>query len=144
MKAKTASILLVEDDIADVELTKETLKDSKIEINLEVVNDGVDALSFLRKQGPFKDKQTPDLILLDLNMPRMDGRELLEELKKDKTLKKIPVVILTTSSSEEDVEKGYCYGANCFITKPVGLEQFVKIVKSIEDFWFTVVRLPTK
>ena len=144
MKTKHASILLVEDDLADVELTQETLADSKVDIDLAVVNDGVEALAFLRKQGEYKSVETPDLVLLDLNMPRMDGREVLDEMQKDEDLKKIPVVILTTSSSEEDIVKSYCTGANCFITKPVGLEQFAKVVKSIEDFWFTVVKLPTR
>lgn len=144
MERRNASILLVEDDLADVELTMETLEDSKIEIDLEVVNDGVEALAYLRKEGAYKDAKTPDLILLDLNMPRMDGREVLETLRGDDELEKLPVVILTTSSSEEDIVKSYCSGANCFITKPVGLEQFAKVVKSIEDFWFTVVRLPQK
>lgn len=142
MENRKARILLVEDDLADVELTMETLQDSKIEIDLDVVNDGVEALSYLKKQGEYQNVKTPDLILLDLNMPRMDGREVLEELKKDSTLATIPVVILTTSSSEEDVLRSYGVGANCYITKPVGLEQFAKVVKSIEDFWFTVVRLP--
>ena len=144
MIKQNACILLVEDDVADVELTKETLKDSKIEIDLEVVNDGVEAMAYLRKQGAYEGARTPDLILLDLNMPRMDGREVLDEMKKDDALKKIPVVILTTSSSEEDIVKSYCTGANCFITKPVGLKEFAKVVKSIEDFWFTIVRLPTR
>lgn len=143
-KPQVANILLVEDDPADVELTKETLEDSKVEVSLSIVNDGVEALAFLRKQSPYEDAVTPDLILLDLNMPRKDGRETLEEIREDEKLKTIPVVILTTSSSEEDVLKSYGCGANCYITKPVGLEEFSKVVKSIEDFWFTIVKLPRK
>ncbi len=139
---KFVNILLVEDDPADVELTLETLKDSKLTINLGVVEDGVEALRYLRNESPFEEAVRPDLILLDLNMPRKDGRETLAEIKASKDLCTIPVVILTTSSAEEDVLKSYGMGANCYITKPVGLEQFAKVVKSIEDFWFTVVKLP--
>ena len=139
---KLVNILLVEDDPADVELTLETLKDSKLTINLGVVEDGVEALRYLRNESPFEEAVRPDLILLDLNMPRKDGRETLAEIKVSEDLCTIPVVILTTSSAEEDVLRSYGMGANCYITKPVGLEQFAKVVKSIEDFWFTVVKLP--
>ena len=135
-------ILLVEDDPADVELTVETLEDSKISIHLDVVNNGEEALAFLRKEGEFAEAGRPDLLLLDLNMPRMDGRQVLRHVKSDDRLKTIPVVVLTTSSAEEDVARSYFEGANCYITKPVGLDEFAKVVRTIEDFWFTVVRLP--
>ena len=135
-------ILLVEDDPADVELTVETLEDSKISIHLDVVNNGEEALAFLRKEGEFAEAGRPDLLLLDLNMPRMDGRQVLRHVKSDDRLKTIPVVVLTTSSAEEDAARSYFEGANCYITKPVGLDEFAKVVRTIEDFWFTVVRLP--
>ena len=135
-------ILLVEDDPADVELTVETLEHSKISIHLDVVNNGEEALAFLRKEGEFAEAGRPDLLLLDLNMPRMDGRQVLRHVKSDDRLKTIPVVVLTTSSAEEDVARSYFEGANCYITKPVGLDEFAKVVRTIEDFWFTVVRLP--
>ena len=135
-------ILLVEDDPADVELTVETLEDSKISIHLDVVNNGEEALAFLRKEGEFAEAGRPDLLLLDLNMPRMDGRQVLRHVKSDDRLRTIPVVVLTTSSAEEDVARSYYEGANCYITKPVGLDEFAKVVRTIEDFWFTVVRLP--
>lgn len=135
-------ILLVEDSKADVRLTREALKDGKLKINLDVVYDGEEALVFLKKQGKYKDVLKPDLILLDLNMPKKEGKEVLREIKIDKDLKRIPVVILTVSKDEEDIIKSYDLGANCFITKPVGLEQFIKVVKSIESFWFMVAKLP--
>jgi two-component system, chemotaxis family, response regulator Rcp1 len=135
-------ILLIEDDPGDVELTMEVLEMAKVKVNISTVEDGIQALEYLRNEGKFSDASRPDLILLDLNMPRMDGRETLEEIKKDVSLKLIPVVILTTSDSDEDVVKTYTLGASCYITKPVGLEQFSKVVHSIENFWFTVVNLP--
>jgi two-component system, chemotaxis family, response regulator Rcp1 len=141
---KPVNILLVEDSEADVRLTREALKDSKLEIALEVVNDGVEALMFLRSEGKYSNSQRPDLILLDLNLPRKNGREVLEEIKQDNDLKRIPVVILTISKNEEDILKAYNLRANCYITKPVDLEQFMIVVKSIEDFWFTIVKLPPK
>lgn len=137
-------ILLVEDDPGDVELTRESLSDSKLAINISVAGDGVEAMAFLRKEGEYSSAVTPDLILLDLNMPRKDGREVLAEIKADDSLKMIPVVILTTSSAETDIVKSYDLGANCYVTKPVGFDQFAKVVDAIEDFWFTVVKLPTK
>ncbi len=136
-------VLLVEDSKADVRLTREALKNGKLKVNLDVAYDGEEALAFLKKKGEYKDAQRPDLILLDLNLPKKDGREVLKEIKEDKDLKRIPVVILTVSKDEEDIMKTYDLGANCFITKPVGLEQFIKIVKSIEDFWFMIAKLPT-
>lgn len=135
-------ILLVEDDPADVELTQEALADSKLMTNMNVTRDGEEAMSYLRKEGPYQDAKTPDLILLDLNMPKKDGREVLNEIKADDSLKTIPIVVLTTSESEEDILRSYNLGANCYVTKPVGLAEFMKVVDSIEGFWFTVVKLP--
>ena len=140
--SRPIDILMVEDSLDDIEITMEALKNTKISNNLVSVRDGVEAMALLRQEGDFKDAARPDLILLDLNMPRMDGRQVLEEIKSDPDLQKIPVVVLTTSEAEEDVLKAYELHANCYITKPVGLEQFSKVVKSIEDFWFSVVRLP--
>ena len=137
-------ILLVEDNPADVRLTMETIKDYKVKNRLEVVGNGVDAMDFLRRKGKFADKKRPDLILLDLNLPGKDGREVLAEIKVDPDLSRIPVVVLTSSEAEQDIIKAYNLHVNCYITKPVGLTQFVKVVKSIEDFWLTIVKLPIK
>jgi chemotaxis family two-component system response regulator Rcp1 len=139
---KPIEILLVEDNLADVRLTQEALKEEKLYNNLSVVNDGVEALAFLRREGGFSSAVRPDLILLDLNLPRMDGRQLLEEIKQDPDLRIIPVVVLTTSRSEQDVLRSYQLHANCYITKPVDFTQFMHVVKSIEHFWLTVVTLP--
>ena len=138
-----AEILLVEDNPGDVRLTREALKEGKILNNVSVVGDGVEALAFLRREGKHTNAVRPDLILLDLNLPKKDGREVLAEIKADPTLKKIPVVILTTSAAEQDVLKTYDLHANCYITKPVDLEQFIKVVQLIEDFWLTIARLPS-
>lgn len=138
----TIEILLVEDNPADVDLTRETLEYAKIRNRLHVATDGVEALQFLRREGSFSRAVRPDLILLDLNLPRKDGREVLTELKQDDDLKSIPVVVLTSSNAERDVLKTYDLGANCYITKPVDLDQFADVVKSIEEFWFVVVKLP--
>ncbi len=135
-------ILLVEDNAGDVRLTREVLRDSKVRNNLIVANNGQEALACLRKQGKFTGTVRPDLILLDLNLPVKDGREVLAEIKGDPDLKRIPVVILTTSKAEEDILKTYNLHANCYVTKPVDLEQFVKVVKSLEDFWLAIVKLP--
>jgi len=135
-------ILLVEDNAGDVRLTREALKEGKVRNNLSVARDGVEALAFLRRQGEFATAPRPDLILLDLNLPRKDGRDVLGEIKKEEALRRIPVVVLTTSKAEEDIVKTYELHANCYITKPVDLEQFIAVVKSIDDFWLTVVRLP--
>jgi CheY-like chemotaxis protein len=140
---RPVEILLVEDNPGDVRLTQEALKEGKVANNLHVAMDGVEALAFLRREGEYSDKPRPDLILLDLNLPKKDGREVLEEIKNDEKLKKIPVVILTTSQDETDVLKTYKLHANCFITKPVDLDQFITVVHSIEDFWLTLVKLPT-
>jgi CheY-like chemotaxis protein len=141
---KPIEILLVEDNAADVRLTEEALKEGKVRNNLHVARDGMEALEFLRRQGKHANATRPDLILLDLNLPRRDGREVLAEIKNDSELKMIPVVVLTTSSAEADILKSYKLHANCYITKPVDLEQFVNVVKSIDDFWLTVVRLPSE
>jgi two-component system response regulator len=135
-------ILLVEDNPGDARLTREAFKDSKLNNKLYVVEDGVDALSFLRNERQFADAPRPDIILLDLNLPRMSGRELLEIIKADDVLKTIPVVVLTTSDDERDIFMSYSLHANCYITKPVDMNQFVTIVKNIKDFWFTIVKLP--
>jgi chemotaxis family two-component system response regulator Rcp1 len=135
-------ILLVEDNPGDVRLIKEALKEGKVRNTLHVASDGVEAITFLRKQGEYSGIPRPDLILLDLNLPKKDGREVLAEIKADEDLKRIPVVVLTTSQSEIDILKSYNLHANCYITKPVDLGQFLEVVKSIEDFWLTVVRLP--
>jgi len=135
-------ILLVEDNPGDVRLTREALKEAKVGNNLHVVEDGVAAMQFLRREGEYQDVPRPDLILLDLNLPKKDGREVLEEIKADNSLKLIPVVVLTTSHAEEDIVRSYNLHANCYVTKPVDLDQFMRIVKSIEDFWLTIVRLP--
>jgi len=144
MLCKAAEVLLVEDDPADVELTRETLVDAKVMTSLHVVGDGLEALAFLNREGKYADAPRPDLILLDLNLPRMDGRALLAEIRADDRFRSIPVVVLTTSQAEEDIIKSYRLGANCYITKPVGLAEFARVVNAIEDFWFTVVCLPSE
>ncbi len=141
MSARPIEILLVEDSEPDVRLTKEAFRDAKIRNRLWAVEDGVEAMDFLYQRGAHADVPRPDLILLDLNLPRKDGREVLREIKTDGSLKRIPVVILTTSKNEEDVLKTYNLHANCYITKPVEFNQFIKVVQSIKDFWFTVVTL---
>jgi CheY-like chemotaxis protein len=141
-QSQLIDILLVEDNAGDVRLTQEVLKDSKVRNNLTVASNGEEALHCLRKQGKFKDCLRPDLILLDLNLPVKDGREVLAQIKEDPDLKRIPVVILTTSKAEEDILKTYNLHANCYVTKPVDLDQFVKVVKSLEDFWLAIVKLP--
>ena len=140
---KPIEILMVEDSPGDVRLTQEALRDAKVRNNFHVARDGVEALEFLRRQGDFTNAPRPDLVLLDLNMPRMDGREVLQEIKADPELRLIPVVILTTSKAEEDIVRSYELNANCYITKPVDLDQFMNVVRSIEEFWLTVVKLPT-
>ncbi|MBI5441319.1 MAG: response regulator [Deltaproteobacteria bacterium] len=139
---RPVEILLVEDNPGDVRLTREALKEGKIHNNLHVAADGVEALAFLRGQGRYAEAVKPDLILLDLNLPRKNGLEVLQDLKADENLKRIPVVVLTTSSAEKDVMASYNLHANCFVTKPVDIEQFITVVKSVEDFWFSIVKLP--
>lgn len=135
-------VLLVEDSPGDVRLTKEALKDAKVHINLRVVRDGIDAMAFLMREGEYETAPRPDLILLDLNLPRKDGREVLREIKENPELKSIPVVILTTSASEADILRSYLLHANCYITKPVNLDGFLTVVRSIDSFWLSVVKLP--
>ncbi len=137
-------ILLVEDNPGDVRLTIEALKEGKVHNSLSVARDGVEALAFLRREGPHANAARPDLILLDLNLPRKDGREVLAEIKEDPSLRRIPVVVLTTSKAEEDILRTYDLHANCYIAKPVDLDQFISVVRSIDDFWLSVVRLPPK
>jgi chemotaxis family two-component system response regulator Rcp1 len=135
-------ILLVEDNPGDERLTREALREGKVYHNLHWVKDGVEAMAFLRRQGKYASVPRPDIVLLDLNLPKKDGREVLEEIKTDEDLKRIPVVVLTTSKAEEDVLRTYNLHANCFVTKPVDLEKFIVVVKSIDVFWLTVVTLP--
>ena len=142
--SKEIEILLVEDNAGDVRLTIESLKEAKVSNKLSVARDGVEAMEFLQQKGVYKDAARPDLILLDLNLPRKDGRELLAEIKSDPRLRHVPIVVLTTSRSEEDILQAYDLHANCYITKPVDFRQFMSVVKSIEDFWLTVVKLPTR
>ena len=137
-------ILLVEDNPGDARLTLEAMREAKVRNRIHVVEDGVEAMEFLRRQGRFGDAPRPDLILLDLNLPRKDGREVLAEVKADPDLKRIPIVVLTTSRAEEDVLRAYNLHANCYVTKPVDLEQFMKIVSQIDEFWVKVVTLPPK
>ncbi len=141
---KPIDILLVEDNPGDADLARETLENSKVYNKLHVVDDGEKAMAFLRREGKFADAPRPDLVILDLNLPKKDGREVLAEIKSDRDLKRIPVVILTISSDEEDILKTYDLHANCFITKPIDLNQFIKVVESIEDFWLTIVKLPPR
>ncbi len=141
---KVIDILLVEDNQGDVRLAQEALKESKIRNKLYVVDDGVEAMAFLRRQGKYADAPRPDLILLDLNLPRKSGREVLAEVKTDENLKRIPVVVLTVSRAEEDVAKCYNHYANCYITKPLDFNNFMKVTRQIEQFWLTIVTLPTK
>lgn len=141
---KAIEILLVEDDPGDIDLIEEALEDAKLQINLNSVRDGVEALAYLRREGKYTQAISPDLILLDLNLPRRDGREVLQDIKGDNYFKRIPVVVLTTSDAEDDILKSYNLGANCYVSKPLGMQDFIKIVESIENFWFTVVKLPPK
>jgi len=141
---KPIDILIVEDNQGDARLIREVLNDGKVFTTLHIVKDGVQAMEFLRKKGEYSKAPYPDLIILDLNLPKMDGREVLAEIKNDEKLKKIPVVIMTISQAEEDILKSYNLHANCFVTKPIDLDQFIKVIKSIEEFWFSIVKLPPK
>jgi CheY-like chemotaxis protein len=141
---KPIEILLVEDNPGDVRLTKEALRDYKLINNLSVAMDGEEALNFLFKRGDYANSPTPDLILLDLNLPKIDGREVLKEIKSDKNLKKIPVIVLSTSESEADIEGSYDNYANCYITKPIDFNDFIEVVKQFQDFWISLVKLPSK
>ncbi len=142
MSTKPMSILLVEDDSADAQLTVEAFKEAKVPNRLTVVEDGVEAISYLRQRGDYTDAPRPDIILLDLNMPRKDGREVLAEIKEDPDLRRIPAIILTTSRAERDIVTIYNLHGNCYITKPVDLDQFIEVVMSIEVFWLAAVKLP--
>ena len=135
-------ILLVEDNPGDVRLTKEAMKEGKMRNNLSVANDGVEAMAFLRREGEFKDAPRPDVVLLDLNLPKMDGRQVLAEIKADPDLRRIPVVVLTSSKADEDIISSYDSHANCYVTKPGDLEQFMEVVRSVEGFWVQIVKLP--
>jgi CheY-like chemotaxis protein len=137
-------ILLVEDNPADARLTIEALKDGKVHNNITVLEDGVEAMAYLKNEGKYAGAVRPDVIILDLNLPKKDGREVLAEVKGDPSLKTIPVVIMTVSKAEEDILKSYSLHANCYVTKPVDFTQFMKVVKTIEDFWLTIVKLPPK
>lgn len=141
---ETIDILLVEDNPGDVRLTKEALKDAKMLNDVHVVQDGVEAMAFLHREGAYAKVPMPDLILLDLNLPRKDGREVLAEVKEDPKLKRIPVVILTTSKADEDIIRTYNLHANAYITKPVDLNRFIEIIHTLEEFWFSIVKLPPK
>ncbi|HEX6937144.1 MAG TPA: response regulator [Actinomycetes bacterium] len=141
---RQVEILLVEDDPGDVLMTREAFQDYKLRNQLHVVNDGAEAMAFLRQEGEYADKPRPDLVLLDLNLPRMDGRQVLEAIKSDAELASIPVVVLTTSEAEEDVVGSYSLHANAYVTKPVDFERFIEVVRHIDDFFVTVVRLPRR
>jgi len=141
--SRQVEFLLAEDNPGDVRLTQEALRESKISNNLNVVKDGVEALAFLRKEGPYADAPTPDVVLLDLNLPKKDGREVLAENKSDPLLKRIPVVIVTSSEAEKDILRTYDLHANCYVSKPVDLDQFIKVIQAIESFWLTIVKLPS-
>lgn len=141
---QNVEILLVEDNPGDIRLIVEVLKEGKINNNLSVVEDGEEALAYLRREGSYQDAIVPDIILLDLNLPKINGTEVLAEIKKDPLLKYIPVIILTTSEAEQDILRAYDLHANCYITKPVNLEQFLTVVRSIENFWLTLVKLPRR
>lgn len=140
--ARPVQILLVEDNVGDIRLTKEALKEAKVRNILEAVIDGDEAMKYLRKQGKYAKALKPDVIMLDLNLPKKNGLEVLKEIKEDPALRRIPVVILTTSKAETDIVRSYDLHANCYVTKPVDLEQFLEVVRSIEDFWLDIVKLP--
>ncbi len=144
MSSELAQILLVEDSPSDVELTIDAMGEAKVANEMSVVVDGVEAMAFLKREGGYKDAPRPDLVLLDLNLPRKSGAEVLAEIRADDQLRPIPVAVLTTSNAESDVLRSYELGANCFITKPVGLTQFLEVIHAIEGFWLTIVRLPPK
>lgn len=141
---RPAEFLLVEDNPGDVRLTQEALRESKVRNNLSIVGDGQEALAFLRREGRYADAPRPDVILLDLNLPKKDGREVLADIKADPSLKRIPVVIITSSEAEQDIVKSYDLHVNCYVSKPMDLDQFVRVVQSIETFWLTIVKLPSE
>lgn len=141
---RPAEFLLVEDNPGDVRLTQEALRESKVRNNLSIVGDGQEALAFLRREGKYAEAPRPDVILLDLNLPKKDGREVLADIKADPALKRIPVVIITSSEAEQDIVKSYDLHVNCYVSKPMDLDQFVRVVQSIETFWLTIVKLPSE
>ena len=141
---RPVQILLVEDNPGDIRLTIEALNEGKVTNSLHVARDGAEALAFLRREGAYADTPRPDVILLDLNLPRMDGRDVLAAVKVDENLRRIPVVVLTTSEAEQDILKAYNLNANCYVTKPLDLDQFIRVIKTIEDFWLTIVKLPPR
>ncbi len=140
--SRPVEVLLIEDNPGDVRLTQEAFKEGRVFVNLTVASDGVEAMEILRGNGPYAGKRRPDLILLDLNLPRKNGREVLVEIKADEELRRIPVIVMTTSKAEQDIHRAYNLNANCYITKPVELDEFLNVVRSIEDFWLTIVTLP--
>jgi len=144
LNCRPIEILLVDDNPADIRLTQEAGRETKVFSNMHVVTNGLDAMAFLHHEGRFGDVPRPDLILLDLNMPGMDGREVLRRVKSDANLRRIPVVIVTSSKAEEDILRAYDLQASCYVTKPVDLDQFIKVVKNIENFWLTIVKLPAE
>ena len=143
VNSRSIEILLVEDNPGDARLTLEAFKEGRVLNNITVIRDGVEALEYLRRQGKYADAPVPDLVLLDLNLPKKDGRQVLEEIKTDDKLKRMPVIVLSTSASQEDVARSYGAHANCYITKPVDLDQFLHVVQSIESFWLSLVKLPS-
>ena len=142
MNVQPLNVLLVEDNPGDARLTREALRDAKVRNELRVVVDGVEAMAFLRRENAYASAPRPDLILLDLNLPRKDGRQVLEEIKQDKNLQRIPIAVLTTSQAEKDILTSYNLHANCYITKPVDLDEFIRVVRGIEEFWLSIVKLP--
>jgi two-component system, chemotaxis family, response regulator Rcp1 len=142
--ARPVEILLVEDNPADVRLTRESFREGKVRNNLHVVSDGVEAMAWLRREGRHADAVRPDIILLDLNLPKKDGRAVLAEIKGDSDLARIPVIVLTISQSEQDIHKAYDLHANCYISKPINLDEFIRVIRSVEDFWLTIVKLPER
>ena len=142
MQGRPVEILLVEDSPGDVQLTVEALRDAKVHNNLHIARDGEEAMAFLKREGEHEDATRPDLILLDLNLPRKSGREVLADIKSDQVLRRIPVVILSTSANEDDISSAYDLNANCYVTKPVDLDQFLNVVRAIDSFWLTLVKLP--
>jgi CheY-like chemotaxis protein len=144
MNMEAINILLVEDNPGDIDLTKEAFQEGKIANHIEVVTDGEQAMSYLRKEGEYSGAVTPDIVLLDLNLPKKDGREVLKEIKNDKSLKHIPVIILTTSQADEDVSAAYDNYANCYIRKPVDMDKFIEVAQKVEDFWLSIVKLPNR
>ncbi len=144
MSRRPIEILLVEDDLGDIDLMMEAFECCPFPVNIKTLRDGISAIAYLCREGEYANATLPDLILLDLNLPRKGGQEVLKDIKSDDNLKHIPVIVLTTSDTEEDILKAYNSGANCYLSKPLGLEEYLQVVKSIEDFWFTAVKLPTR